>query len=206
MLGLIHRVFSSSTDVYAKRCLYLSLVRSKFLYCSPVWRPQYLVDIRSLETVQRRASKFIITNSSMDYRDRLISLEMLPLMMEYEILDIMFLIKSLKNPSSHFNILDFIIFNISNTRSSSYLKLCHSVSKSNIQGHFYFHRIPRLWNSLPLIDTSLSIRSIRAQLRYQFWNHFIANFDSNNLCSYHYLCPCLNCSKLPIKMQFNYFM
>ena len=79
MLWLIRRVFSSSTDVYAKRCLYLSLVRSKLLYCSPVWRPQYLVDIRSLETVQRRASKFIISNYSMNYRDRLISLEMLPL-------------------------------------------------------------------------------------------------------------------------------
>ena len=206
MLGLIRRVFLSSTDVYTKRCLYLSLVRSKLLYCSPVWHPQYLVDIRSLETVQRRASKFIISNSAMDYRNRLISLEMLPLMMEYEIADIMFLIKSLKNPSSHFNILDFITFNISNTRSSSYLKLRHSVCKSNIQGHFYFHRIPRLWNSLPQVDTSLSIRSIRAQLRHHFWNHFIANSNSNNLCSYHYLCPCLNCSKLPIKMQFNYFM
>ena len=209
MLGLIRRVFLSCTDIYAKRCLYLSLVRSKLLYCSPVWRPQYLVDIRSLEIVQRRASKFIISNSSMNYRDRLISLEMLLLMMEYEIADIMFLIKSLKNPSSHFNILDFITFNISNTRSSSYLKLRHSVCKSNnitFQGHFYFHRIPRLRNLLPQIDTSLSIRSIGAQLRHHFWNHFIANFNSNNLCSYHYLCPCLNCSKLPIKMQFNYFM
>ena len=186
MLGLIRRVFLSCTDIYAKRCLYLSLVRSKLLYCSPVWRPQYLVDIRSLETVQRRASKFIISNSSLNYRDRLISLEMLLLMMEYEIADIMFLIKSLKNPSSHFNILDFITFNISNTRSSSYLKLRHSVCKSNnitFQGHFYFHRIPRLWNLLPQIDTSLSIRSIGAQLRHHFWNHFIANFNSNNLCS-----------------------
>ena len=138
----------------------------------------------------------------MDYRDRLIRLELLPLMMEYEIADIMFLIKSLKSPSSHFNIADFISFNISNTQSSSYLKLRHSVSKTNIQGHFYFHRIPRLWNSLPLLDTSLSIPSIRARLRKHFWNHFVTNFDPNNLCSYHYLCPCLNCSKLPIKTQY----
>ena len=99
---------------------------------------------------------------SLDYRDRLISLEMLPLIMEYEIADIMFLIKSLKSPSSHFNIADFISFNISNTQSASYLKLHHSVSKSNIQGHFYLHHIPRLWNSLPLLNTSLSIPSIRA--------------------------------------------
>ncbi len=125
----------------------------------------------------------------MDYRDRLIRLEMLPLMMEYEIVDIMFLIRSLKSPSSHFNIADIISFNISNTRSSSYLKLRHSVSKTSIQGHFYFHRIPRLWNSLPLLDTSLSIPSIRARLRQHFWNHFVTNIDPNNLCSYHYLCP-----------------
>ena len=138
MLGLIRRVFSSVRDVYPKRCLYLSLIRSQLLYCSPLWHPQLLVDVRSLETVQRRATKFIINNPSMDYRDRLIRLELLPLMMEYEIADIMFLIKSLKSPSSHFNIADFISFNVSNTRSSSYLKLRHSVSKTNIQGHFYF--------------------------------------------------------------------
>ena len=59
MLGLIRRVFSSVRDVYPKRCLYLSLIRSQLLYCSPLWRPQLLVDVRSLETVQRRATKFI---------------------------------------------------------------------------------------------------------------------------------------------------
>ena len=115
--------------MFTPNVLYLSLVRSKLLYCSPVWRPQYLVDIRSLETVQRRASKFIISNSAMDYCDRLISLEMLPLMMEYENNRYHVL---LKNPSSHFNILDFITFNISNTRSYSYLKLRHSVFKSKV--------------------------------------------------------------------------
>ena len=76
--------------------------------------------------------KFIINNPSMDYRDRLISLEMLPLMMEYEIADIMFLIKLLKSPSSHFNIADFISLNISNTRSSLYLKLRHCVSSKSL--------------------------------------------------------------------------
>ena len=127
-------------------------------------------------------------------------------LLDKEIADIMFLIKSLKSPSGHFNIADFISFNNSNTRSSSYLKLHHSVSKSNIHSHFYFHRIPRQWNSLPLIDTSLSIPTIRARLRQHFWTHFIANFDCHNLCSYHYLCPCLNCSKLPVKMQFTHLM
>ena len=51
----------------------------------------------------------------MDYRDRLISLKMIPLMMEYEIADIMFFTKSLKDPSHRFNIEDYISFSISKT-------------------------------------------------------------------------------------------
>ena len=206
MLGLARRTFPLVRDVCAKHRLYLSLIRSHLLYCSPLWRPQLLVDIKNLETVQRRATKYITDNPSLDYRERLLSLHMLPLMMEYEIADILFFIKSLKEPSHRFNIEDYIQFNISNTRSSSYLKLRHSIPKSNLQGHFFFNRLPRLWNSLPLLDISLSIPSIRAKLRNHFWNHFIAHFDSNNACTYHYLCPCLNCAKLPVKTLFTHIM
>ena len=35
-----------------------------------------------------------------------------------------------------------IQFNVSNTRSSSYLKLRHSISQNNLQGHFFFNRLP----------------------------------------------------------------
>ena len=203
MLGLIRRVFSTVGDIYAKRKLYFSLIHSRLLYCSPLWRPHLLVDIKSLESVQRRATKFIVNNPNMDYRARLIHLNMLPLMMQYEIADIMFLIKSMNNTSDRFNIKNFISFCISVTRSSSYLKLRHTVSKRNIQSHFYFNRIPRLWNSLPLLDISLSTTTIRAKLRKYLWNHFLTNFDPNNICTYHYVCPCLHCSKLPIQSQFH---
>ena len=113
MLGLIRRVFSTVTDIYVKRKLYFSLVRSHLLYCSPLWRPHLLVDIKNLETVQRRDTKYIVNNPNMDYRARLIHLNMLPLMMQYEIADIMFLIKSLNNATDRFNIEKFISFSIS---------------------------------------------------------------------------------------------
>ena len=171
MLGLTRRTFHLVIDVCAKHRLYLSLIRSHLLYCSPLWRPQLLLDIKNLETVQRRATKYITGNPSLDYRERLLSLHMLPLMMEYEVADILFFVKSLKEPSHHFNIEDYIQFNVSNTRSSSYLKLRHSISQNNLQGHFFFNRLPRLWNSLPLLDISLSIPSIRTKLREHFWNH-----------------------------------
>ena len=48
-------------------------------------------------------------------------------MMELEIADILFFIKSIKGPTEHFNILDFKVFTCK-TWSSSDLKLKHSLS------------------------------------------------------------------------------
>ena len=54
-----------------------------------------------LERVQRKATKFILSNYSLDYKSRLIQLDMLPLMYLLEIQDILFCIRSLKNNGDH---------------------------------------------------------------------------------------------------------
>ena len=182
MLGLLRRVFSSSVLVPAKRSLYISLVRSQLLYCSSVWHPYLLVDIKYLECVQRRATKFIASNPLLDYRNRLIHLNLLPLMMEFEIVDIMFLVKSVKFPSGHFNIHEFVQFCSYSTRAGHSFKLKHPLCRSNYERNFYFNRIPRLWNSLPFLDITLSPSVIKSKLRAYFWDHFMSTFNSNNLC------------------------
>ncbi len=67
-------------------------------YCSQLWRPLLIKDIKKLESVQRRATKFIIGNeiSGLNYRERLIHLNLLPLMYYYELSDITFLVNSLQ--------------------------------------------------------------------------------------------------------------
>ena len=62
MLALLRRVFSSVTCVSSKRLLYVSLVRCHLIYCSPLWRPQFIADIKQLESIQRRATRFIVNN------------------------------------------------------------------------------------------------------------------------------------------------
>ena len=124
-------------------------------------------------------------------------------MTEFEISDIIFFVKSVKQPSIHFRISDFITFSSSRTRSSTYLKLRHSTAKNNALHHCYFYRLPRLWNSLPCIDTDLPISTIRVKLNTFFWSHFVMNFSHDNLCTFHFLCPCNNCSKLPVSLQFS---
>ena len=146
VLGLIRRSFSSGLHISAKKNLYPSLVRSQLTYCSQIWRPHLLRDITALERIQRRATKYILNDFHSDYKHRLLSLRLLPLMMQLELFDILFFIRCLKDPDNC-SIFSYVHFSEGSTRSSTHFKLKHSLSKSNTTGYFYFNRLPQLWNS-----------------------------------------------------------
>ena len=57
--------------------------------------------------------------------------------MELEIADIIFPIKSVRGPSEHFNITDFVQFSTHHTCSSSNLKLKHSLSNDKYEKNSY---------------------------------------------------------------------
>ena len=116
----------------------------------------------------------------------------------------MLLIKSLKSPSDNFKhqwVYQFCkqqhqVWNTSKARSSS-----------TVQQHFYFNRIARLYNHLPVIDLSLSISTIKHHLTNYFWSHFINNFNSERAteraCTFHLLCPCYRCTGASVSINFN---
>ena len=137
-----------------------------------------------------------VNNSQLNYKERLEALHLLPLMMWFELNDIMFFIKQLKNPSTNFNILEFVSFSNSATRSSN-VKMNHIRSKSNRSRHFLLQSLPRLWNALPELDLSLSPLTLKSKLKDLFWSSFISNFIQDKPCTYHYLCPCNKCIALP---------
>ena len=128
-LGLVRRTFSSTIPTSAKVKLYTSLVRSQVLYCSPVWRPHLIKDIKKLEQLQRQATKYILSNYLSDYKTQLIQLRLLPLTYIFETSDILFFIKNLKNLTKNFNINTYISFSIGNTRSYG-VKFSHNASST----------------------------------------------------------------------------
>ena len=195
-LGLLKRTFPT-VHVSAKKNLYLSLVRSQLTYCSPVWRPQLLKHISFLEKVQRRSTKYILNDFESDYKSRLISLNLFPLMYWIELADIMLLVTLLKYPDNRLNILEHISFSSTKTRSSTHLKLKQHRSRTNLSRHFYFSRICRLWNALPPIDLTLSTDNIRRAVKRFLWSNFIDKFNCDILCTFHFVCPCTKCSSMP---------
>ena len=72
-------------------------------------------DILNIECIQYRATKCILNNYISSYKTCLTKLKLLPLMYLFELHDILFAIKSIKAPTTHFNITDYINFNSTNT-------------------------------------------------------------------------------------------
>ena len=151
---------------------------------SPVWRAQLVKDILRLEKVQRRATKYILNDYTADYRSRLQSLNLLPLMYQFEINDIMFCVQSLQTTSI------LKIFLHINHHSN---KMVYSIAAKSMNGHFYFNRLPRLWNAIPPVD----LTSCRTDLIRFLRNHFNNNFNPLNPCTFHFLYPCFKCSHNP---------
>ena len=121
------------------------------------WKPYLLKDIRQLEQLQRCTTKYILNDCTSNYKFRLLELQILPLMYVLDICDIMFFIKSLKAPTNAFNITDYIKFTSETTQSGSSYKLQHIRNTNVSSSNFYFNRLPRIWNVLPIIDHNLNL-------------------------------------------------
>ena len=100
-LYFIQRATSHSLSSQTKLSLYKSLVRPNISYCSQIWRPYKIKHIKLFESIQRRATKFILQDFQSDYKTRLTNLHLFPLSLWFEYLDLTFIIKCLKDPSDH---------------------------------------------------------------------------------------------------------
>ena len=125
-LGLLRRTFSNSHTIKAKKALYISLVRSQLTYSSQVWRPHLIKDIELLEGIQRPATKYILNDYTSDYKTRLETLGLLPLTYVFKLNDLMLCVRSMKSPTSDFNIQEYVSFSDHNTRSATAGKMTHT--------------------------------------------------------------------------------
>ena len=60
ILGYVKRTSNSIKSIDTKRTIYLTIVRAHLAYSSPVWAPQTADNIKNIERIQRRATKYIL--------------------------------------------------------------------------------------------------------------------------------------------------
>ena len=153
-LGLIKRVCARDVvDANTRKLLYCAVVRPKLEYASCVWSPYSAKQRKLIENVQRRATKFILNYPPRDvtYRDRLISLNILPLEHRRELHDLTLLYKI------KYNLLNVTFNQYLTPATNPYVTRNFDPNNYNIivsknQEFFrksYFPRTVILWNNLP---------------------------------------------------------
>ena len=95
LLGLLKHTCPLLNDVSAKRSLYLALLKSQLSYATQVWSPDKIALKTQIERVQRRATRWILKQrvGVMSYRDRLLTLKLLPLTFDRELKDLVFFLQ-----------------------------------------------------------------------------------------------------------------
>ena len=150
-----------------------------------------------IERVQRHVTKCILNEYSSDvpYRDRCLTLGILPLCYRREILDLCFLFKCLHGEID-ININTYIQFVQSNTSRRSankgtlfYLNMTKTVQAQSMN----VNRLAHLWNKLSKhIRMSDSLSSFKRQLGVLYKSHLIY-FDINNRCTWGIICCFSGC-------------
>ena len=158
LVGLLKRTCPLITDMTVRRTLYLSLVKSRLWYATPVWSPAQGTLKAKVERVQRCATRWILQTrvGEVSCKDRLIKLDLLPLSYDRELKDLSFFYKCLYNHID-LNVHCFVDF-ISHGRSrlSNSLNLKMPICRTTTFQASYFNRIIKLWNFTCSVSPSTS--------------------------------------------------
>ena len=161
--GLTKRTCYFVNDIKRKRALYLSLIRSQFEHCSPIWRPTNETMSSKFENFQKKCLKWILSEENLHYGLNEIyirkcrQLRLLPLSKRFDFNDLVFFYKIIYKliPVQLPYYLKFFDGN-SRLRSCHLDELClvsdikpRTNVRSPLQKSF-FYRTHLLWNNIPL--------------------------------------------------------
>ena len=134
---------------------------------------------------------------SLDYKQRLLELNLLPLTLWFELQNVLLFRHLVKFPPDNYNLSDFVHFSDSSTCSATAGKLIPSslkIPRLDRTKHFYYNRIIMIWNSLPPFDLHLSYVTLKTKFKNFIWDYFLNNYCHENPHSWYCVCPCSSCS------------
>ena len=79
MCGIVKRSLGFHAPCDVKLQLYKSLCRSNLEYSTQVWSPHCRGEIKSIESVQRSITRYMLPDSELSYTERCQSLDLMPL-------------------------------------------------------------------------------------------------------------------------------
>ena len=147
MLGIIKRNFCDFDEV-TFLLLYKTMVRSHLEYAGSVWNPYKASQIKSLEKVQKRATKLIRSCKRLPYKERLMHLK-LPTLKFRRLRGDMIEVFKILNGYYDESIVPMLPRNFNIRTRGNSLKLLHTRTKLDIRKYSFCTRVIGFWNSLP---------------------------------------------------------
>ena len=198
MLGLLKRTCPLLTNTTVRRTLYLTLVRSEISYVSELWSPHTNKLTSKLESVQRRATAWILKSKRGEYtyKQRLTTLNLLLLCYEREITDLLFFLKALYGKID----LDvcFLVSFVDNGRTRLSQNPVPTIktpySRSTTFQASYFNRIVKLYYTCKIHPSTsfASLSSFKRNIKNMYKHCLEAKFDIDMPCMWTLVpvCPC----------------
>ena len=129
--------------------IYKSYIRPKLEYASTVWSPTDKASNILLENIQRRFTKRIKCLSTLNYEQRLSSLDLSSLSARRQYNDVMLLYKCL-HEFSNIQLTDLKISVCKLSSRGAGFRLKHYKPRSTLLASGFYCRAVKLWNSLPI--------------------------------------------------------
>lgn len=204
LLGFVRRSSREIENIATRRTLYLALVRPHLGYATQVWAPQSIELMKSVEQVQRRATKYVLKlpfQSQTSYKERLQLCNLLPLTYWHEYLDLIFFFKAINNLTFIGpNVLPSLRSTVRTTRSSPdpdtstfNKKKCRTTTYQRS----FIARTCRVWNTLPhhLRLKTVSLDTFKSQLS-EYYKHALVNiYDPENPRTWKSVCTKCNAAR-----------
>ena len=193
-LGLLKCTCHFVKNIQQRRSLYLALIRSQFEHCSSVWSSNNTTTINKIESLQKKAIKWILSEEYYSYSEEIYylkckKLDLLPIKFRMQLKDLK-LLHNIINNKSVIKLPYYIGFYTGGTRlRSSHLdnlclissikpKITRNYNKSGelavssfsqFSNSFFFRTI-NSWNSLPLeIRQVNTITEFEQKVRSHLW-------------------------------------
>ena len=199
MLYYIKRTLGLRARMEAKRLLYLSLVRPHLEYSTVSWAPITDINLKLIESIQRRATIFICNDRDLSYNERLTICRFLPLSYRRDLLDAAFCLKSISgNLGPEIQALLPLRDRPGAPLRDLHIRtLVRKAVKTETYMHYYTNRIVASWNRLPtpvrVMEFRLGSQQFKSALNKFFWQLTTTTFDVNNICTWVTKCRCPTC-------------
>jgi hypothetical protein len=197
-LGLVKRCIGYNCSVAVKLTCYKAIVRPLLESNSVTWFCNNKRLLTKIETVQRRATKYILNDYNSEYNDRLTLCNLLPLSLRRDFLDGVFLYNIINDLSLAKINVQFMV-DTHRSRQNDDLMLVRYNSNTLCYDKFFTNRIVRIWNALPhdirATDLTESGKNTSFKNLFKNWlfTYYNEHFNVWNTCTWHVYCGCTAC-------------